>query len=71
MEIEDTNPFKKPAVGLSWAVYLGVSWTWCIGMFLPVLIMRDYGIAGWLVVCDSQCHRGGGDGVGFEKGWVE
>lgn len=28
---------------LGWAVYLGVSWTWCIGMFLPVLLLRDFG----------------------------
>src|SRR5205814_8241141 len=34
---------------LGWAIYLGMSWTWCIGMFLPVLIMREYGIAGWFV----------------------
>lgn len=27
-----------------WAVYLGISWTWCIGMFLPVLLIRDYGL---------------------------
>lgn len=26
-----------------WAVYLGVSWTWCIGMFLPALLWRDFG----------------------------
>ncbi len=26
-----------------WAIYLGISWTWCIGMFLPVLLIRDYG----------------------------
>jgi hypothetical protein len=32
---------------LGWAAYLGVSWTWCIGMFLPVLLIRDYGVAGW------------------------
>jgi hypothetical protein len=25
-----------------WAVYLGVSWTWCIGMFLPALLWRDF-----------------------------
>jgi hypothetical protein len=24
-------------------MYLGISWTWCIGMFLPVLLIRDYG----------------------------
>jgi hypothetical protein len=33
---------------LGWAAYLGVSWTWCIGMFFPVLLIRDYGVAGWL-----------------------
>lgn len=27
-----------------WAVYVGVSWTWCIGMFLPALLWRDFGI---------------------------
>src|SRR5262249_4159216 len=34
---------------LAWAVYLACSWTWCIGMFLPVLLVRDYGIWGWLI----------------------
>jgi hypothetical protein len=32
-----------------WAVYLGMSWTWCIGMFLPVLVMRELGLAGAIV----------------------
>lgn len=31
------------------AVYLGMSWTWCIGMFLPVLLIRDYGHWAWWV----------------------
>jgi hypothetical protein len=34
---------------LGWAVYLGCSWTWCIGMFLPVLLVRDLGWWGWVV----------------------
>jgi hypothetical protein len=34
---------------LGWAIFLGMSWTWCIGMFLPVLLVRDYGIWGWIV----------------------
>jgi hypothetical protein len=40
-----------PANGnpLPWAVFLGVSWTWVIGMFLPVLLVRDYGMLGWIV----------------------
>ncbi|MGA2439416.1 MAG: hypothetical protein ABSH08_00530 [Tepidisphaeraceae bacterium] len=29
-----------------WAIYLAMSWTWCIGMFLPVLLMRELGIGG-------------------------
>ncbi|MFI4898691.1 MAG: hypothetical protein ACIARR_12815 [Phycisphaerales bacterium JB059] len=31
-----------------WGVYLAVSWTWCIGMFLPVLLLRDYGVWGYV-----------------------
>ncbi|MBL8764937.1 MAG: hypothetical protein JNM07_11770 [Phycisphaerae bacterium] len=27
----------------AWAAYLACSWTWCIGMFLPVLLWRDFG----------------------------
>src|ERR1044071_797833 len=34
---------------LLWSVFLACSWTWCIGMFLPVLLVRDYGVWGWIV----------------------
>ncbi|MBL4809420.1 MAG: hypothetical protein JKY43_05105 [Phycisphaerales bacterium] len=34
-----TNP-------ILWGAYLGCSWTWCIGMFFPILLMRDFGWAG-------------------------
>jgi hypothetical protein len=34
---------------IAWAAFLGTSWTWCIGMFLPVLLVRDTGPWGWLV----------------------
>lgn len=37
-----TQTSPKPHVP-GWAVYLACSWTWCIGMFLPVLMLRDYG----------------------------
>lgn len=37
------------ASALGWAVYLACSWTWCIGMFLPVLLVGDYGIWGFVV----------------------
>ncbi len=28
--------------------FLSASWTWCIGMFLPVYLLRDYGVPGIL-----------------------
>jgi hypothetical protein len=33
---------------IGWAVFLGMSWTWCIGMFLPVLMVRQFGAWGWV-----------------------
>jgi hypothetical protein len=38
-----------PSHWLGWAVFLGISWTWCIGMFLPVILVRDYGFWAWVV----------------------
>ena len=35
--------------GLAWGIFLGVSWTWCIGMFLPVLLLRDLGPGAFVV----------------------
>jgi len=37
------NQPRPAAMVLLWAAYLAASWTWCIGMFLPVLLARDYG----------------------------
>ncbi len=34
---------------IGWAAYLAVSWTWCIGMFLPVLLLRDSGAWGFVL----------------------
>ena len=34
---------------LAWAAFLGASWTWVIGMFLPVLLIRDFGPAAWFI----------------------
>jgi len=45
-------PREKPASAwtvLGWAFYLACSWTWCIGMFLPALLVRDYGPWGFAV----------------------
>jgi hypothetical protein len=34
---------------LCWAVYLGCSWTWCIGMFMPVILVSEFGLGAWFV----------------------
>lgn len=38
-----------PARVIPWAAYLATSWTWCIGMFLPVLLVRDIGLLGFCI----------------------
>ena len=43
------SKIQNPLATLGWAVFLGMSWTWCIGMFLPVLMVRDFGFRGWVV----------------------
>jgi hypothetical protein len=32
-----------------WGVFCACSWTWCIGMFLPVIMVNRYGWPGWVV----------------------
>lgn len=32
-----------------WGAYLACSWTWCIGLFLPVLLLRDMGWSGFWI----------------------
>jgi hypothetical protein len=44
-----TDQKDSVARPMLWAIFLGVSWTWVIGMFLPVLLVRDYGMLGWIV----------------------
>lgn len=44
----DSAARSNPLQTFQWAVFLAVSWTWCIGMFLPVLLVRDYGIWGFV-----------------------
>jgi hypothetical protein len=45
-ETSSTNARLKSGRVAGWTIYLAMSWTWCIGMFLPVLIMRELGFAG-------------------------
>ena len=40
---------RGPGAALLWAFFLGCSWTWVIGMLFPVLLVRDFGVWGWVV----------------------
>ncbi|MCH2141562.1 MAG: hypothetical protein MK077_00995 [Phycisphaerales bacterium] len=40
---------------LGWALYATSSWTWCIGMFLPVLLMQWFGWSGFLLIALPNC----------------
>ena len=40
---------------LGWAAFLGTSWTWVIGMVLPALLIRDMGVAGFLIFALPNC----------------
>lgn len=39
---------RGPVAALLWGAFLGCSWTWIIGMVFPALLLRDYGLKGWL-----------------------
>lgn len=41
----DTISWPRAFMG---AVFLASSWTWCIGLFLPVYLVRDFGWPGWV-----------------------
>jgi len=38
---------RGPLAAVLWGAFLGCSWTWVIGMILPALLLRDYGMWGW------------------------
>ena len=40
---------------ITWGAFLACSWTWCIGMFLPILLVRDLGPAGWWAFAIPNC----------------
>lgn len=33
---------------VAWGLFCTTSWTWCIGMYLPIILLRDYGWPGFL-----------------------
>ncbi|GIW78012.1 MAG: hypothetical protein KatS3mg104_3075 [Phycisphaerae bacterium] len=52
--LESSNLWNDPSI-LRWAIYLGMSWTWVIGMYLPVLLVRDYGFWAWVIFAIPNC----------------
>jgi len=58
-------PLRTSGVSaLGWACFLAASWTWCIGMFLPVLLIRDFGSPGfWAFLVPNVVGAGA-------MGWV-
>mgnify|MGYP000453632301 CR=1 FL=1 len=44
-ELERSGPWQV----IRWGAFLGCSWTWVIGMFLPVMLLRDLGVWGWVI----------------------
>jgi hypothetical protein len=56
---------------LGWAAYLACSWTWCIGMFLPALLVRDYGVWGFVVFAVPNVIGAGAMGWVLRNGAAE
>src|SRR5678815_2030036 len=49
------NRKSNPLNDLLRATFLASSWTWVIGMFLPVLLVREYGIWAWVIFAIPNC----------------
>ena len=54
VQVGDQGPasFLKIA---GWGCYLAMSWTWCIGMWLPVILLRDLGVWSFLIFALPNC----------------
>ncbi len=40
---------------IGWALYAATSWTWCIGLYLPVILMQWFGWSGFLLIAIPNC----------------
>ncbi|MEM1097542.1 MAG: hypothetical protein AAGH92_02015 [Planctomycetota bacterium] len=47
-QVDLDEPVRGPGWAVLWGCFLGCSWTWVIGMVFPVLLLRDYGLWGWV-----------------------
>ena len=39
---------RRELATVGWGLFCASSWTWCIGMYLPVLLLRHFGWPGVL-----------------------
>lgn len=52
---------------IAWAAFLASSWCWCIGMWLPLYIARDFGWPAWLVFLIPNAVGAAMVGVGLAR----
>ena len=45
-EESNTSVGRAAAATVGWGFFCAASWTWCIGMFFPLLLLRDFGWPG-------------------------
>jgi hypothetical protein len=57
----------RPWHVFSEAAFLAVSWTWCIGMWLPVLLIRDFGLWSFAVFALPNCFGAAAMGFALAK----
>lgn len=57
----------RPWHVFSEAAFLAISWTWCIGMWLPVLLIRDYGLWSFAVFALPNCFGAAAMGLALAK----
>lgn len=48
---------------LAYAAFLACSWAWCIGLFLPILLLRDFGFWSFVVFAVPNCVGAAAMGV--------
>ena len=41
------SPIASTASTVGWGLYCAASWTWCIGMFMPIILLSRFGWAGF------------------------
>ena len=51
------QPLSTSSASLGWAVFLATSWTWCIGMYLPVLLVRDFGVPAEAIIVEPHARH--------------